>query len=325
MSRGNCARLHPGLLALGVPAVCLETCQVRAAMSAQRNKTDATDALGLAHLMRTGWFRQAHVKTEGAYRLKLLLNHRRNLKRKFLDLENAIRHSLKSFGVKLHNVSRGGFDEAVRDACAGHAITTEVKDCMLTARAVLWRQYLKLHNLVVRLVARDELCRRFMAIPGVGPVTALTFSTGIDDPSASGARATSPPISAWRQAMAVGHVDRRAGPHRQGQRSRGSPRALRGRQRMLTPYKGKTALKAAEDRQTLPQKASSRWPASCRMMHAMWRDGTSYTDRPHPDERRTALRRRRIASFWRPRMTLGEPFNCELAYRLSAQEIRPGG
>jgi len=39
-------------------------------------------------------------------------------------------------------------------------------DGMLTARAVMWRQYLKLHNLVVRLVARDELCRRFMAIPG---------------------------------------------------------------------------------------------------------------------------------------------------------------
>ena len=44
------------------------------AMSAQRNKTDATDALGLAHLMRIGWFRQAHIKTDDAYRLKLLLN-----------------------------------------------------------------------------------------------------------------------------------------------------------------------------------------------------------------------------------------------------------
>jgi transposase len=35
-------------------------------------------------------------------------------------------------------------------------------------RAALWRQYLKLHNLVVRLVARHALCRRFMAIHGVG-------------------------------------------------------------------------------------------------------------------------------------------------------------
>jgi transposase len=35
----------------------------------------------------------------------------------------------------------------------------------------------------VKFVARHELCRRFMAIPGVGPVTALSFVTAIDDPS----------------------------------------------------------------------------------------------------------------------------------------------
>ena len=91
--------LHPELKALGLPVVCLEAHHVRAAMAAQRNKTDATDALGLAHMMRTGWFRHAYVKSEGAYRVRLLLTQRRNLKRKFLDLENAIRHSLKSFGV----------------------------------------------------------------------------------------------------------------------------------------------------------------------------------------------------------------------------------
>ena len=32
------------------------------------------------------------------------------------------------------------------------------------------------------MVARDELCRRFCGIPGVGPVTALTFKAAIDDP-----------------------------------------------------------------------------------------------------------------------------------------------
>ena len=92
-----------------------------AVLSAQRNKTDATDALGLAHLMRTGWYKTAHMKTETAYRLRLLLIQRRNLKRKFLDLENSIRHSLKSFGVKLTKVGRGGFDQAVRAACADDA------------------------------------------------------------------------------------------------------------------------------------------------------------------------------------------------------------
>jgi transposase len=50
--------LHPELKKLGLPAVCLETQHVRAAMSAQRNKTDKADALGIVHIMRTGWFRR---------------------------------------------------------------------------------------------------------------------------------------------------------------------------------------------------------------------------------------------------------------------------
>ena len=152
-------------------------------MSAQRNKTDAADALGLAHIVRTGWFRRAHIKTESCYRLRLLLTQRRNLKRKVLDLENTIRHSLKAFGIRIKGTGRTGFDAAVREAVADDALTSELMDAMLVARAMLWKQYRRLHDLVVKFVARHELCRRFMAIPGVGPVTALSFVTAIDDPS----------------------------------------------------------------------------------------------------------------------------------------------
>jgi len=175
--------LHPELLKFGLPAVCLETKHVRAAMSAQRNKTDAADALGLAHILRTGWFRRAHIKTESCYRLRLLLTQRRNLKRKVLDLENTIRHSLKAFGIRIKGTGRTGFDKAVREAVADDALTSELMDAMLAARAMLWKQYCRLHELVVKFVARHELCRRFMAIPGVGPVTALSFVKAIDDPS----------------------------------------------------------------------------------------------------------------------------------------------
>jgi addiction module HigA family antidote len=45
--------LHPELLKLGLPAVCLETLHVRAVLKAQRNKTDKADALGIVHIMRT--------------------------------------------------------------------------------------------------------------------------------------------------------------------------------------------------------------------------------------------------------------------------------
>jgi transposase len=101
-----------------------------------------------------------------SYRLRLLLTHRRNLKRKALDLENAIRHSLKAFGIRLSRVGRGGFAQAMRDAVAGDALVSELIDAMLNARAEPWKEYCRLHKLVVKLVARHELCRRFMQIPG---------------------------------------------------------------------------------------------------------------------------------------------------------------
>ena len=42
----------------------------------------------------------------------------------------------------------------------------------------MWKQYGRLYD-----VARNETCRRFMAIPGVGPLTTLSFMTAIDNPS----------------------------------------------------------------------------------------------------------------------------------------------
>jgi transposase len=53
---------------------------------------------------------------------------------------------------------------------------------MLRAWAALWTEYRRLHQLVVQIVGRDELCRRFCRIPGVGPVTTPTVKAAIDDP-----------------------------------------------------------------------------------------------------------------------------------------------
>ena len=89
----------------------------------------------------------------------------------------------QAFALKLGGTSRGKFDQAVREAVAEDPLSSELMDAMLSARAALWKEYCRLHDLVVKLVAQSELCRRFMAIPGVGPVTALSFMTAIDDPS----------------------------------------------------------------------------------------------------------------------------------------------
>ena len=43
-----------GLTAEGFDVVCMEARQVSAALSAMRNKTDKTDARGIAQILRTG-------------------------------------------------------------------------------------------------------------------------------------------------------------------------------------------------------------------------------------------------------------------------------
>ena len=95
--------------------VLLESRQAAAALKIQRNKTDRSDAHGLAQLVRTGWFRPVHVKSVESHRLLLLLTHRRTLKRKLPDIENEVRQSLKVFGLMLGpRIQRRSFETRAR-------------------------------------------------------------------------------------------------------------------------------------------------------------------------------------------------------------------
>jgi transposase len=174
--------LHDGLRAEGLPAICVETRQMKAALRAMRNKTDRNDARGIAQVMRTGWFRFVHVKSPESQELRLLLTHRKLLQRKALDIENEIRGTLKAFGLKVGKVSRGRFATRVGALVADRSRLRAATEPMLKARAALMAEFDRLHRMVLEVVRGDLLCRRLMTIPGVGPVTALAFKTGVDVP-----------------------------------------------------------------------------------------------------------------------------------------------
>ncbi|MDE2041737.1 MAG: IS110 family transposase, partial [Alphaproteobacteria bacterium] len=177
------AWLHRELERRGIPMVLLETHHAARMLEAQRNKTDKNDARGLAQLVRSGWFKPVHAKSDAANRMKLLLAHRRTLKRKLLDIENEVRQSLKMFGLMVGpRVQRGSFCTRVRNLAAGDPLREVLTESMITCWQVLWDEYRKLHKLLVQLVGQEELCRRWCAIPGVGPVTAMTFMAAVDDP-----------------------------------------------------------------------------------------------------------------------------------------------
>ncbi|MDA3857784.1 MAG: transposase [Roseovarius sp.] len=100
-----------GLTAAGFDVVCMEARQVNAALSAMRNKTDKTDARGIAQVLRTGWFRPVHMKRREAHGVRALLSTRKALLKKTMDLANEVRGLLNIFGIRLpRTVKHGNFD-----------------------------------------------------------------------------------------------------------------------------------------------------------------------------------------------------------------------
>lgn len=88
------------------------------------------------------------------------------------------------FGLRLPpRVDQGSFDERVRAIIEADPDLSRALLPLLDARAVLYKTYRELDRRVKQAASRDEVCLRFMAIPGVGPVAALTFRAAVDDPA----------------------------------------------------------------------------------------------------------------------------------------------
>lgn len=176
--------LNYGLTAAGHEVICMEARQVKAALSAMRNKTDKNDARGIAQILRSGWYSRVHVKSLESHQIRALLSSRKAVLTKCVDLENEIRGLFKIFGIKLPpRLGHGAFDGAIRETIEADVALAHALLPLLDARLVLYRTFRELDNRTRKLAHADEVCRRLMTAPGVGFVTALTFKAGVDDPS----------------------------------------------------------------------------------------------------------------------------------------------
>lgn len=173
-----------GLKDAGLPAVCLEARHAKAAMVAMnRNKNDRNDARSIAQLVRSGWFKAVHVKSRRSQELRTLLRAREFCVNKLRDHENEIRGLLRQFGLKVGKVGARDFEARARELVAGEPLLELCIETLMAGRATMRKALADLHRVLLRLTENDELCRRFMTIPGVGPVTALAFKVTIDDPT----------------------------------------------------------------------------------------------------------------------------------------------
>jgi transposase len=170
--------LHQALTEAGIPAICIETRQAKAAMGAMPNKTDRNDARGIAQIMRTGWYRAVHVKSSCCRSWRALLTARRMVLNKRRDIENGLRALLREVGTP----SRRNFAARVIELAADDPVLSALARSLLSVIAAMTEEIDRFTKRVLDEVRIEPTCRRLMTVQGVGPFTALAFRATIDRP-----------------------------------------------------------------------------------------------------------------------------------------------
>jgi transposase len=271
--------LFDGLVKAGFPAICIEIRYLKAAMSAMTHKSDRNDARGIAQVMRTGWFRSVHVKSRMSQEARMLLASRRVLVNKRCALENNLRGSLKVFGLKVGKVKQKDFASRVLELVEDQPALQAIVQPLLTLRAELMKQLSVLHSMVMKAAKQDELCRRWMAIPGVGPVTALAFRSAIDVPERFvKSRSVGPILGLVPKKYQSGEIDRHGHITKRGDSltramlyEAANTMLTRGRFCSLKAW----ALKVRQRRGYKRAKVALARKLAV-VMHAMWIDGTEF-------------------------------------------------
>ncbi len=167
----------------GLPILCIDARLAHKALSGRLNKSDRGDAEGLAHLARTGWFTQVHIRSETSERIRVLIGTRERLIKMRKDLEGHVRGVLKVFGICMSGVHGGGttasrstYQSGCGRSChqcdGGHVNPIHLALCS-AADAM---------DVELRAIARgSDLAVRLMTVPGVGPIVALAYIATLDD------------------------------------------------------------------------------------------------------------------------------------------------
>jgi transposase len=167
----------------GLPVICVETRHMRVVLKAQINKTDRNDARGIAQMMRVGLYRPVHVKTLRSQKQRMLLTHRKLMQSQAIAIENDLRATLRNFGLKVGVVGTVKFEARIKELVENLPDLVVLVEPLLIVRQVLREQLSILHRRLLAIVRDDDVCRRLMTVPGVGPVVALTYRATVDVPA----------------------------------------------------------------------------------------------------------------------------------------------
>src|SRR5262245_5173941 len=168
---------------LGLPVICIDARHAQAVLKMQINKSDRNDAAGIARIMQTGWFKEVRVKDLDSHSVRALLASRALLVKIKRDLENQIRGLLKNVGLVIGRAKFNVFAVRAEELIKDRPELIAVVGPLLKARKAIEQQTDDLNRKVLKLARYDAQVRRFMTVPGIGPITALCFKATNDDPT----------------------------------------------------------------------------------------------------------------------------------------------
>lgn len=210
-------------IAEGLPAICIDARHAKAGLDMARNKTDANDADGLAHLAEAGFYKEVRVKGYDSMLTRTLVTARTQMIKMQIQLSNQIRGLTKTFGLIIPKGAGGVFEGHVRTLLSGNKALERIILPIIAAWRSVRDRATELTKQVMANARASQQCQILMSIPGVGAVTASAFAAAIEDP---GNFSKSRSVGAWvglttkrYQSGAVdydGHISRRGDNHLRG-------------------------------------------------------------------------------------------------------------
>jgi transposase len=177
------AFLYHGLIERSVPAICVCARHAKGVLSTRVNKSDPHDAEGLAQLARTGWYKAVHIKDTATHMDRAQLAVREQLIKAHRAMLCQLRGLLKLFGLRLGKVTTPGkrterLEALFEQKPELRAILTPLTEAL----AALEKQTRLASRALEARAAADPVCQRLTSVPGVGPITAFQFKSGVEDP-----------------------------------------------------------------------------------------------------------------------------------------------
>src|ERR687898_608851 len=243
--------LYHSLKAAGLPVICREARHARAATALQRNKTDANDAETLAQLVRTGWYREARVKSFASHAVRHLVGARAQLMGVAVDLSNQVRPTLAA-----------------------------IIEPLLAAWRAVREQIATLDRRLIDLAKGDPTCRLLMTCPGVGVIVATSFAASIEAPEHfRRSRSVGAYLGLTPARHQSGETDRTGGISRRGDRLMRTY-LFEAAASLLNRVRQDSALKtwggALAKRMGFKHAAAALARKLAVVMHAMWRSNTPF-------------------------------------------------